>query len=129
MLTHCIYGSSASDAMSRETLLDILAQSRANNATVDVTGMLLHVDHSFFQIVEGDDHAVATLMARIKADVRHTRITRIIDEPIARRSFPEWSMGFSSLHADQLEDVPGLNDFFGAGHSLLDLDQGRAKRL
>jgi hypothetical protein len=129
MLTHCIYASRAAHAMSDDVLLEILRRSRTNNAAASVTGMLLHVDDSFFQVLEGEPHAVEAAMVRIKGDVRHAAITRIIDEPIAKRAFPGWSMGFSTLDRQQLQDVAGLNDFFDTGRSLLDLDEGRAKRL
>jgi hypothetical protein len=62
-------------------------------------------------------------------DKRHSHLTLIIREPIPERQFAEWTMGFSSVSADKLRKVPGLNDFFRKGSSFTELDAGRAKKL
>jgi len=56
-------------------------------------------------------------------------LTIIIREPIAQRSFGEWSMGFCSVSPEKLSGIPGLNDFFLKGLSFTELDPGRAKKL
>jgi hypothetical protein len=46
-----------------------------------------------------------------------------------KRSFEEWTMGFSSTSPEKLRRVPGLNDFFQTGSCFTELDANRAKKL
>lgn len=128
-LTHLIYASAVSPAFVRDDLKTILEASRRNNAKRSVTGMLLYSSGSFFQILEGEDSVLEETFTMIAADPRHTRVTRIIHEPITRRSFSEWTMGYSEISESELETIDGLNDFFQHGNSLTSLTQGRAKKL
>lgn len=128
-LIHHIYTSSAQDRPDGEALKRILAQSRRNNAPLEITGMLLHTAGSYFQILEGAPEAVDQLFARISADPRHHRITTIIREPIPRRSFPDWTMGFAEISPPELARLIGTNDFFGNRRCLSALDHGRSRKL
>ncbi|MBK1715877.1 BLUF domain-containing protein [Rubrivivax gelatinosus] len=127
-LTHCIYASAASTPLDSSALRELLETSRVHNARDGITGMLLHVDGSFFQVIEGPAAAVSALFDRIAADPRHRQVTRIIEEPIHRRSFDAWSMGYPSGDED-LSELPGFNDFFGRSACLTRLDAGRARKL
>lgn len=128
-LIHLIYNSAATAPPSAQALAALLDKARNKNAALGITGMLLHVDGCFFQVLEGPADAVDALAAQIAADPRHTRMTTIIREPIARRDFGEWTMGFSQTDAVSLGTVEGLNDFFQTGEVLSSLDAGRAKKL
>lgn len=128
-LIHHIYTSAAQGTPDSEALKRILAQSRRNNAPLGITGMLLHTAGSFFQILEGAPEAIAALFARISADPRHHRITTIIREPIPRRSFPDWTMGFAEISPPELARLIGSNDFFGNRQCLSALDHGRSRKL
>jgi hypothetical protein len=70
----------------------ILDVSRKNNARDGVTGVLLHLDGAFLQVLEGDEDAVAKAVDRIRRDPRHSNITVLLDRA-APRAFSEWSMG------------------------------------
>jgi blue light- and temperature-responsive anti-repressor len=77
---------------------DILAQSVRNNRANGITGALTFTPGRYAQILEGEGHALDTLLGKISADPRHCDM-RIWDRsPIEARLFPEWSMiapGFS----------------------------------
>ncbi|MDQ3005260.1 MAG: BLUF domain-containing protein [Chloroflexota bacterium] len=128
-LTHLIYTSAAIPNLDHSELKTILLVARGNNAQLSVTGMLLYISRSFFQVLEGDEATLAELFARISLDPRHGNVTRIIHEPIAQRAFGDWTMGFLEGEASELETIDGLNDFFGQGNSLNNLEPGRAKKL
>lgn len=49
-----LYVSNCERFMDQKIVDDILQVSRANNTTLDVTGMLLHLDGSFLQVLEGE---------------------------------------------------------------------------
>lgn len=128
-LIHCIYASAASRPIAERELQAILEHSRVNNAGLDITGMLLHVEGSFFQVLEGPAERVAALFDRISQDERHEGVVEIIREPLPRRAFGQWSMGFVSARPPEVLAAIGGNDFFGARSCLEGLDAGRAKKL
>lgn len=128
-LTHLIYTSAIASTFDASQLSTILQVARINNARRAITGMLLYISGNFFQVLEGEETTLTKLFATITADTRHTNVTKIIHEPIARRDFGDWTMGFSSLDLSELESTEGLNDFFQQGDSLANLEPGRAKKL
>ncbi len=128
-LIHLIYASASAFVPSPDQLDGILAVSRRNNGIAGITGMLLYVEGSFFQILEGTTEAVDATYARISLDRRHTSSTLIIREAIARPSFSESSMGFTRLSNDNVASIAGHNDFFTGQNCLATLDPGRARKL
>jgi len=128
-LTHLIYSSTAVGGLEVPDLKGILERARRSNADRSITGMLLHTSGSFFQVLEGEESALMELFAIISADARHTNVIKIIQEPIAQRSFGEWTMAFSEIAPSELAAIAGSNDFFHSGDSVGDLKPGRAKKL
>ena len=128
-LTHLIYTSAATPKFSPSDLKTILQIARSKNAQQSVTGMLLYAPGCFFQVLEGDEARLTELFALISLDPRHRNVTKIIHEPIAKRSFDDWTMGYAEVRPTELEKIEGLSDFFGQGSSFANLDSGRAKKL
>jgi hypothetical protein len=128
-LIHCIYASAASREFETEELADLLQLALANNARLGLTGMLLHAEGSFFQVLEGPAAVVDALFARIERDQRHGAVTMIIREPIPKRHFDAWSMGFYTVSRDELAGMSGVNDFFGEERTQVSVDAGRARKL
>lgn len=129
-LVHCIYCSSSTDAnLSKEDLQEILEQSRKNNQSLDVTGILLFEGGAFFQVIEGEEGVVSSVYRKIEKDKRHQKVTKLIMEEISERAFGLWSMGYPQVSRKELKEIPGLNDFFSQGNSFLELEEGRAKLL
>ena len=128
-LIHLIYASAANHPFSDDELILLLEKARTHNAEQGITGMLLHCHGSFFQILEGPESRIKNLYNVISKDLRHSKITLIIQEPIFERSFGDWSMGFTGASESQLETIDGLADFFQSGSCLADIDHGRAKKL
>lgn len=129
-LVHCIYCSVSTSAnFGPIELSALLEKCRVSNAKSNVTGMLLFKDQSFFQVLEGDRPTIELLFEKISADTRHKRVTKVILEPIARRTFGRWTMGYPRVTSTDLAKIPGLNDFFGHASSYLELGEGRAKTL
>mgnify|MGYP001828285746 CR=1 FL=1 len=55
-------------------LTELLEKAREFNDSQEITGLLLHREDSFFQILEGRESAVRALFENICADERHERI-------------------------------------------------------
>lgn len=111
-LTPLIYTSTIAPTFEAAQLSTVLQVARANNVRRAVTGMLLYISGSFFQVLEGDETTLIELFTAIASDTRHRNVTKIIHEPIAHRDFGDWTMGFSSLELSEIESTEGLNDFF-----------------
>lgn len=128
-LIHLIYSSAATMEFGKDDLAKLLEKSRQSNGARGVTGMLLHVDGSFLQVLEGEPEVVEELFALISTDRRHAKISTIIREPIPRRAFTDWSMGYAEVTTDELASLDGINDFFATGACFTDLTPGRTKKL
>ena len=128
-LIHCVYASAATRDFHTEELAQLLQAARENNARLGLTGMLLHAEGSFFQVLEGRADVVDALYARIERDQRHDQVTQIIREPISRHCFDDWTMGFHKASREELAGMSGVNDFFGKDRTALSVDAGRARKL
>ncbi len=128
-LIHVAYASEASIEFSNEAVRHLVEEARRNNAAIGVTGILLLVDRSFFQVLEGESGPVSSLYEKIAQDTRHARIVKLIQEPIEERDFRDWSMGLARMAPKELSALPGLSDFFTTGRSLSNLAPGTARQL
>lgn len=112
-MDYCIvYFSSAVKPFSEEDILVILEQSRRNNAENNITGMLLYMDESIIQILEGEQKAVENLLARIQQDTRHRDIVAVFKRPIKERLFDAWSMGYETITARELENIKDIVNLY-----------------
>jgi hypothetical protein len=128
-LSHLIYASTAVSQMCQPELRPILDSARITNAQLDVTGILLHSEGSFFQVLEGDAAVIDSLYAKIERDKRHKNTVLIVWEPIASRSFADWPMGFASGTSKDVAGIIGANDFFQKKSCFHQLNTSRAKKL
>ena len=102
---HIIYASEASRSLTRQELLTLHSRAREKNRRVGITGMLIHKDGRFAQVLEGEEGAVRQLFDIIRQDGRHQDVNILMEGPIAQREFADWSMGFQDL---QDSDLLGL---------------------
>jgi hypothetical protein len=97
-LSRLVYYSRNRVAGGPEELADaialILAASRKNNAEVGVTGALMFNAGCFAQVLEGPQDAVEGVFERIQQDERHGDVSLLAFEPVEKRAFENWSMGF-----------------------------------
>jgi hypothetical protein len=123
------YSSQAIRHFESRDLVDLLTLARVNNERLGVSGMLLYIDGSFFQVLEGDEELLHALYKKIECDKRHAKVIKLIEEPIDKRTFSNWSMGYAKATRAELATIPGLNDFFARGSSFNELEPGRARFL
>jgi len=128
-LVQLTYSSVATHPFSHDELLDLLKQFRRHNQASGITGMLLYAEGSFFQVLEGNPETIDKLFTAILRDKRHEQITVIIREPIATRSFGDWTMGYAELTPKEADEILGTNDFFTRGESFAKLRHDRARML
>lgn len=108
-LHYLIYESQATRLFTEAELARLLARSRAYNPQHGLTGLLLYAsDGRFVQVLEGEHAAVHALHhGRILADARHHRVRVLADQPLDRRRFADWRMGYRAASPELLAALPG----------------------
>lgn len=105
-----VYASSAAPGFgSPRDLEALMAFSRPRNHDRGLSGILLHHQGRFMQVLEGTQTAVEDLFARITRDRRHTAVTRMLARPVTGRLFGDWSMAYRALSDDDLRSN-GIRD-------------------
>lgn len=106
-MEYLIYISTAKRLLSEQELTEILTVSRENNAKNNLTGVLLYSEGTFIQLLEGEAEPLKLTYEAILKDERHKNIIKLTEGTIDERSFPDWTMGFRTLNAFQLESIGG----------------------
>jgi len=127
MLVRLLYASRATAPLTAPVVDSILAQSRAHNPRLGITGVLCYSQDLFLQVLEGSRDAVCELYNTIVRDERHDHVRILSYEEIAERRFGNWTMG----HVDvttvnpslllKYAELPVLNPFSCSGKASLAL--------
>ena len=91
-----IYISRAADGFAASELRELAAVAARNNKLQGITGALLFIDNCFIQVIEGEEHSMSDLLAKLEVDPRHHDIRIISDHLEEGRHFADWSMGLIS---------------------------------
>ncbi len=62
------------------------------------------------QILEGNEQNVLALYEQIENDRRHTGLIVLMQEPLAERHFPDWSMAFKDLNSPEVQTMQGYSE-------------------
>lgn len=103
-----VYLSSSTGLLSEDELSIILDKSQKNNRASGITGILLYFNGNIIQVLEGPEETVKSLYQTISHDSRHSNLINLYSQPIEQRSFPDWTMGYKTLSAIELNDIKGL---------------------
>ncbi len=110
-LFHLGYVSTQTSPFGTADLLRLLAAARRRNQSRNVTGLLIHRDDSFFQVLEGREVDVRRIFGIISEDPAHHRINVLFEEPLAEREFADWRMAFVELDNVDVRMLPGYSTF------------------
>jgi len=80
-----------------DSIGNILEAALRHNPRHDITGMMLYSGGDVLQVLEGPKNPVLDLFEKIKLDARHTEVFTVLNEPLAARHFPQWTMGYKKL--------------------------------
>ena len=106
-----IYLSTANQPFASGDLSELLQKARFRNNAAHVTGMLVHSDGDFLQVLEGDPEDVIGIYDRISVDPRHRDVS-LLQRGLGfgDRLFPNWTMGFKRVPDQTLiDEVVGVN--------------------
>ncbi|MEM1403320.1 MAG: BLUF domain-containing protein [Pseudomonadota bacterium] len=104
------YVSTQTAPLNNEQLLNLLMQARQRNNALNITGLLLHRDDSFFQVLEGDRDVVSKLYEKICLDQRHHRVEVVSEGDVTSREYDDWQMAFIELDGQDFSALPGFSD-------------------
>ncbi|RPD49724.1 BLUF domain-containing protein [Hymenobacter sediminis] len=107
-MNHIVYMSRAVRPLSDQDLKELLDQCRRDNALHDVTGILFYSHGNIAQLIEGAPEIIEPLFEKISRDGRHSHVVRLVNKPIAARSFPDWSMAFHPLEHEGFQALEGF---------------------
>lgn len=124
---HIGYVSSAVREFTKPELLGLLGRSREKNERLGITGLLLYQGGNFLQVLEGDEQSVRHLYEIIFEDPRHKDIYILFEEFIPEREFPNWSMAFRDLDAEEGGGLPGFSRFLAAPWTAERVSTNRSK--
>lgn len=93
MLVRLLYASRAAAPLNTSITNSILEQSRKNNQTQGITGILCFSETLFLQVLEGGRDEVCELFNKLVRDERHLNVRLLSYEEIAERLFGGWTMG------------------------------------
>ncbi len=116
-----IYISASTVEFTTQDLTNLLTKAREKNAKVDVSGMLIYHEGSFFQVLEGPEEEVYRVYDLISDDQRHSEVRLLLKSTVEKRSFQNWSMGFVKTDRALFEQLPGFADFFKPGFAVKEM--------
>lgn len=130
-LFHLGYVSTETGDMGTQGMVDLMTEARRINTQRDITGLLLHRERSFYQVLEGTEAEVKRTFASIEKDDRHTGVDVLFEGEVEEREFADWRMGFLNLDGVELETLQGYSDFLSREDNAKDFleNLSRGKRL
>jgi Sensors of blue-light using FAD len=106
-----IYSSGIEPYLGDIDISSLLYAARQRNAEHKITGILLHFNGKFIQVLEGEESTVKKLYENISSDRRHKNLKVIFEKEIDKRQFDGWNMGFKNISEKELEENPILKSF------------------
>lgn len=107
-----IYLSTATDdSMTDFDLDDLLQKSQKSNRLNDISGILLHLNGEFVQVLEGTKKAVLNLFEIIKLDKRHKDVVAFDEKEVSERYFAGYFMAFDPEHYNKKNKFESLINF------------------
>ena len=130
-LFHLGYVSTETGYIGTQGMIELMTEARRLNTQRNITGLLLHREKSFYQVLEGTEAEVRRTFASIEKDERHTAVDILFDGEIEEREFADWQMGFLNLDGVELETLLGYSDFLSREDNAKDFleNLSRGKRL
>lgn len=114
LLLQLTYISDISPSLTTADINALHQQAKRNNQQLAITGLLLHTNRHFMQLLEGPAALVRTRFAIIAADPRHQHVRLVSERLITSRQFPNWHMGLKRLlDRDEDADLTAVINLYG----------------
>lgn len=123
-----VYTSTAKIPVDITVIRDILNISIRNNEESEITGILVYLDGTFLQVLEGPETLINETFDKIKCDARHHNVVVLSEEHIKEREFPKWHMAFRETNQGEAKGLTGYKNLDEL-KSLCEVETGLAKSL
>ncbi|RZS91995.1 BLUF domain-containing protein [Aquimarina brevivitae] len=97
MKTVICYVSTVNPFLTQKELQQLFSFVTNTNKKLGITGVLIHAEGNFFQIIEGETTTIHSLFERIQQDTRHYDIITILNKPIYNSSFDDYECSFTVI--------------------------------
>lgn len=88
----------------------ILESAQKNNPRLGITGLLLHTEDRFIQILEGNLLNIMMIYRKISKDPRHLASRIRFCEPVKERHFSNWHMAYRHLETSEIAYKSDISD-------------------
>ncbi|WP_299315237.1 BLUF domain-containing protein [uncultured Aquimarina sp.] len=112
-MLHTISYVSTSKELSDFQINELLYTTKLKNEDLGITGILMYSDYNFFQIIEGEKKVIQYLYQKIKRDIRHFNLIKILDRSINIPSFTSFQSTYTIINREK--DYPDLQQFLEVG--------------
>ncbi|MBW1294224.1 BLUF domain-containing protein [Aquimarina litoralis] len=100
-LYHTISYVSTSINLSDRDVNELLTITKLKNEELGITGILMHSEQNFFQIIEGETKTIKNLYKKIEKDIRHFNLIKIFDKPIDIPSFKTFQSSYTVINKEK----------------------------
>ncbi|WP_159090807.1 BLUF domain-containing protein [Aquimarina aquimarini] len=93
------YISNASQ-LSPEEIEEVLINAKINNNKKGINGVLIYVNETFFQVIEGSQHLVETLFEKIQKDQRHFNVLKVFETKTCEKKFSRFNSNYITFNEE-----------------------------
>ena len=94
MLYFILYSSHSKKQFTIQELSGLWKKFVKNNISLGVTGILIHLNDRFIQLLEGEKTIVEELYEKIVKDERHNDVTQLLKGTLKKRNYENCLMGY-----------------------------------
>ena len=130
-----VYRSRSTDKLIKASVVAMSKRFAVRNRHQAITGMLVFDGEFFMQVLEGPKQKVSALYELIQSDPRHQDVVTVLSEPIHRRTFDDWGLGFVIINDQGGKEIISSDHKFenqihklGLNH-LEQVDESRATKI
>ena len=110
MIYYLLYISYATQNFDEADLRSLLSSCQQNNKRLNITGIMLHIEGKFIQLLEGPKDRVISLFEKIENDPRHKKVNVALEGTTHERMFPDWKMALKVLDNEEFKELSGYSD-------------------
>lgn len=121
-LSLLVYRSRSTHQLKKEKVVAMSKHFALRNRERNITGMLVFDGEYFMQVLEGPRQKISALYELIQSDPRHEEVVTVLDEPIYRRTFDDWGLGFIVINDEGGKQIISSDATFDHQLNKLGLD-------
>ena len=98
------YISSASEKLSIEDIETLMMDTKLFNNQNNIKGILIYVNQTFFQVIEGEYTIIKSLFKRIEQDYRHYNVLKILEKKSTVSRYDRFSGNYITYYSEKASE-------------------------